>query len=192
MNKTIKHFSLLVFGSAAWMLAAAVQPGLVNVGVSQAYAADFSNDALVCVDRESVTSTVGFDVTDDDKKSTVSTVICHVSNGKGGKDHITLTLSDKAVSKHMDKHSKDHAGPCAGDETPDSTSVDVACVDALPGCKALGGAGTTGIWVPESGVNADGTLNVSILDDYFSQTCSSGASGMPDSMRKSYRDIHGQ
>ncbi len=202
MDKIIKHISLLLFGSAAWLLCIAVQPGVqmqsadgmrVDVGMSQAYAIDFSQDKLVCVDRGSVTSETGFHVDDDDMMSTTSTVLCHVSHGKGGKDHQTLTLPAAGVAKHMNKHSDDHLGPCAGTEAPDPiTSVDTVCVDSLPGCTALGGASPSGIWIPESGVNADGTLNVTILDDYFTQTCTSGASGMPDSMRKSYRDIHGQ
>ena len=192
MDKKIKHISLLLLGGAACLLGVAPQSGSLNLGLSQAYATDFSNEKLICVDRLSVTSTVGFEVTDDEKASIVSTTLCHVSEGKGGKDHHTLTLAGNAVSKHMDKHSKDHLGPCAGTEAPDITAVDVACVDALPGCKVLG-TGAAGIWIPQSGLNADGTLNVTtVLNDYFSQTCSSGASGMPDSERTSYRDIHGQ
>jgi len=131
-------------------------------------------------------------VTDDEKLPTVNTTLCHVSHGKGGKDHITLTLPAGGASKHMDKHSDDHLGPCAGTEAPDITAVDMVCVNALPGCKVMG-TGAAGIWIPESGLNTDGTLNViTVLNDYFSQTCFSGVSGMPDSMRKSYHDIHGQ
>ena len=203
MNKTKKHIFFLFFGSAVWALCFAVHPGSqlqgfdslpgIQMNIGQAYAVDFSNDELVCVDRESVTTTVGFDVSNGDKMSTTSTVLCHVSHGKGGKDHQTLTLPDVAVSKHMDKHSDDHLGSCGGTEAPDpTTSVDTACIDSLPGCTALGGTATNGIWVPESAVNADGTVNVTMLDDYFTQTCSSGASGIPDSMHRSYRDIHGK
>jgi len=177
----------------AWFLCVAVQPGVqMDVGIGQAEAIDFSADELVCVDRALVLSSVGFIVSDDDMSSTTSTVLCHVSQGKGGKNHNTLTLPDASVGKHMNKHSGDHLGPCIGTEAPDPiTSVDTTCIDSLPKCMSLGGTATNGVWIPESGMNVDGTLNVTILDDYFAQTCASGASGMPDSSHKSYRDIHG-
>jgi len=199
MNKTKKRMFFLFFGSALWVLSIAVQPGSVDslpglqVNIGQAYAVDFSGDKLVCVDRDTVTTEVGFKVSDDDKMSTTSTVFCHVSHGKGGKDHHTLTLPDVAVAKHMNKHSDDHVGPCAGTEAPDPiTSVDTVCIDSLAGCTALGGASANGIWIPQSAVNADGSVNVTLADDYFTQTCASGGSGNPDSTHQSYRDIHGK
>jgi hypothetical protein len=202
MNKSKKHMFYLFFGSAVWALCIAAHPGSQSQGfvnlpglqfnVGQAYATDFSGDELVCVDRDTVTTEVGFKVSDDDKMSTTSTVLCHVSHGKGGKDHITLTLADKSVGKHMDKHEGDHLGACAGTEAPDETAVDTVCIDTLAGCTALGGASANGIWIPQSAVNADGSVNVTLADDYFTQTCASGGSGTPDSMHRSYRDIHGK
>jgi len=164
----------VLLASVAWLFCA------IAVPVHEASAESYTSGCgpLVCVDRDSVLSTLA--VHDDDVKSKPSQItLYHIkSSKKDGAQH-TIRVDASSEAAHL-KHG-DTLGTCVD-------TVMQAFVNSLPTCTVLNAAPTVkGVWVPKTAIG-DGTgLNV-----YFFQVQDGSCSGVPDSSAENYREIHGQ
>jgi len=174
MIKAKRGMVSVVLGSVAWLLCVIAVP--VHEASAEAYTSGCG--PLVCVDRDSVLSTLA--VHDDEgKKSSTQITICHTEHSKKDGSEHTIRVDASSEAAHM-KHG-DTLGQCVD-------TVMQAYVASLPTCTVVNAAPTVkGVWVPETAIG-DGTgLNV-----YFFQVQDGSCSGVPDSSAENYREIRGK